>query len=351
MNDTQQILREMVERLFADHVNPPLLAQAEQGIWPGALWRLVEQQGLTRPRVPEEQGGLGCGWDDAFIIVRAAGYHGLPIPLPETIAASWLLSQAGLTSPDGPLTLGGAHPEDRLRLAPGNQGWRLSGTAHRVPWGRAAGSVVLVLGETGNLRIAHAACAGAKIEPGTNLAGEPRDRLSFTDHPVAVAPWPAAFADNPVRTIGAMLRSAQIAGALANALDRSITYANDRYQFGRPIAKQQAVQHDLARLAAEAAAVEVAAETAFLAAERGDPDLLVAAAKIHAGLAVPQATGIAHQVHGAIGFTLEHPLQWATRRLMSWRNEFGGDRQWSVILGRRILDLGADRFWPYLAAQ
>jgi acyl-CoA dehydrogenase len=66
---------------------------------------------------------------------------------------------------------------------------------------------------------------------------------------------------------------------------------------------------------------------------------------------VPQAVGIAHQVHGAIGFTLEHPLHWSTRRLMAWRTEFGSDRHWAVILGRQVLDLGPSCFWPQVTAS
>ncbi len=351
MNETQRILGNMVARLFADHVDATLLAEAEKGGWSEGLWRLVEDRGLTRPLVPEEQGGMGATWHDAFVIVRAAGRHSTPIPLPETIVAGWLLAAAGLEVPAGPLSLAGAHPDDRLHLARSGAGWRLSGTARRVPWGRVAGSVVLALRHQENTGVVRAPCERCALESGTNLAGEWRDTLVFRDQPVEAAPWAPTIMGDIVQVVGAMVRSAQMAGALADVLERSVAYANDRCQFGRPIAKHQAVQQNLAVLAAEAAAAEVAAEAAFLAAERGDPSFLASAAKVRAGLAVSQAVGIAHQVHGAIGFTLEHPLQWATRRLLSWRTEFGGDRQWAVILGRSILDLGADGFWPYLAAR
>ena len=66
MNETQQILNDMVGRLLADHVTEALLAEAEKGHWPQALWRLVEDQGLTQPLVPVPRGGMGFSWHDAF---------------------------------------------------------------------------------------------------------------------------------------------------------------------------------------------------------------------------------------------------------------------------------------------
>ena len=351
MNETQRLLEDMVARLLADGVDPTVLAEAERGRWPEALWRLAETQGLTQPLLPGERGGMGATWHDAFVIVRAAGRRCAPIPLAETIVAGWLLAAVGLEVPAGPLSLAGAHPEDRLHLAPAGAGWRLSGAARRVPWGRVAGSVVLALRHQGDTLVVRAPSEGCAIEGGTNLAGEWRDTLVFRDQPVEAAPWARTLMDDLVQVVGAMARSAQMAGALAAVLERSVAHAKDRHQFGRPIGKHQAVQQNLAVLAAEVAAAQVAAEAAFLAADQGDPSFLASAAKARAGLAVSQAVGLAHQVHGAIGFALEHPLQWATRRLLSWRTEFGGDRQWAVILGQRILDVGADGFWPHLATR
>jgi len=351
MSETAAILGQMVDRLFTDHVDRKLLVAADEGCWPNDLWALVEEQGLTAALVPEAKGGMGASFHDAFVIVRACGFHRVPLPLPETIAAGWLLACAGLDIPPGPLTLGGAHPEDRLRLERAGAGWRLFGTARRVPWGRQANSVVIAVKQAETTLIVRAPREGCAIEPGANLAGEFRDTLTYRDHPVEAVAWRHGFAVDPVAVLGAMMRSGQMAGALSDVLGRSVTYANDRHQFGRPIGKQQAIQQNLAVLAAEAAAVDVAAEAAFRAADEGNPEFLVAAAKVRAGIAVSPTVGIAHQVHGAIGFTMEHPLQWSTRRLNSWRTEFGNDRFWAVILGRRILHLGADDFWPHITAN
>jgi len=350
MSETSPILAQMVDRLFANHVDMALLAAANEGHWAQELWTLVEQQGLPWSLVPEGQGGMGASFHDAFVIVRATGLHRAPVPLPETMAAGWLLAMAGFKSPAGPLTIAGAQPGDNCQLDRSGSDWRLSGSIHRVPWGRVANSVVLTLRHDGKILIVQAARDGAVVERAANLAGEFRDTLTFRDHPVEVAPWNHAFTDDPVAVVGAMMRCGQMAGALADVLARSVVYVGERQQFGRPIGKQQAVQQNLAILAEEVAATEAAAEAAFLAFDRGDPEFLVAVAKVRAGIAVSQAVGIAHQVHGAIGYAREHPLHASTLRLMSWRTEFGGDRRWAVTLGQRVLAEGADGFWPHITA-
>ncbi len=81
-------------------------------------------------------------------------------------------------------------------------------------------------------------------------------------------------------------------------------------------------------------------------------DLLFAAAvaKIRAGEAAGKVSEIAHQVHGAIGFTHEHSLHHLTRRLWSWRDEFGIESDWSVELGRAVAARGPAALWPLLTA-
>jgi len=72
---------------------------------------------------------------------------------------------------------------------------------------------------------------------------------------------------------------------------------------------------------------------------------------VRAGEAAGLGAGIAHQVHGAIGFTYEHSLHFATRRLWSWRAEFGSESQWAQVLGRAIAARGANQLWPDLTTR
>lgn len=151
--------------------------------------------------------------------------------------------------------------------------------------------------------------------------------------------------------LGAFMRTAQIAGAMDAALDLSVAYVNDRQQFGRPLGKFQAVQQSLATFACEAAAANCAAMGAAQALDRGDAAFEIAAAKLRANRAVGVGTTVAHQVHGAIGFTQEYALHDLTRRLWQWRSDFGNDAHWSKALGSSVVARGADSFWPDLTAR
>ena len=76
-----------------------------------------------------------------------------------------------------------------------------------------------------------------------------------------------------------------------------------------------------------------------------------AVAKVRAGEAATRGTSIAHQVHGAIGFTHEHALHFATRRLWAWREEFGTDAHWAAELGRAAIQARASGFWTGLTRK
>jgi acyl-CoA dehydrogenase len=160
----------------------------------------------------------------------------------------------------------------------------------------------------------------------------------------------APMAADALHALGAVMRSAQIAGALQCVLETTVQYARERVQFGRPIGRFQAVQQNLAVLAGQTAAATAAAEAAIEAAARDLDSPLVAAAKIRAGEAAGIGAAIAHQMHGAIGFTQEHRLHYFTRRLWSWRDEFGNEAAWARRLGGSVAAAGADRLWRGITA-
>jgi acyl-CoA dehydrogenase len=314
MNELRTILGDVVTRLFTDLVTKELLESVETGAWPDALWQAVEENGLTLPLVPESKGGAGGSWGDAFVVARAAGRHAVPLPIAETIVGSWLLSASGLDVPSGPLTIAPVHRDERLRLAREGGGWRLSGTAARVPWGRAVAHIVVVTEAEGRTMVAMAARGAGQVTADQNLAREPRDTLTFEAAPVvAVAPAGRGVPARAVWLYGALVRAAQ--------------------------------------MAAHPPAAGTAAANAFRAADRGDAAFEIAVAKVRVGEAAGVGASIAHQVHGAIGFTYEHALQFATRRLWSWRAEFGGEGEWATELGRSVAERGADALWPHLTAR
>lgn len=349
-NELRAMLADVVTRIFTDLVTKDVLEAAEHGTGPDALWRAIEENGLTLQLVPEAQGGAGGSWADALVVMSAAGRHAAPVPLVETMVGAWLLSRAGLEVPPGPITIAPGSSADRLRLVRGAGSWRLDGAATRVPWGRVADHVVVVLPGDGRTMVALVAGDACEITPDENLAREPRDTLAFRG-PVAAAAPAEGISGDAVRVYGALARSAQMAGSLESVLAQATQYATERKQFGRAIGSFQAIQQQLAVLAGHAAASTMAAAAAFRAADRGEPRFEVAVAKTRIGEAAGVAAGIAHQVHGAIGFTYEHSLHFATRRLWSWRTEFGGESDWATTLGRDVIARGADALWPFVTAR
>ena len=111
-----------------------------------------------------------------------------------------------------------------------------------------------------------------------------------------------------------MARAAQMAGGLEFLLAQSVKYVSERKQFGKPLSAFQAIQQNLALLAGHTAAAGMAAQAAFHAMEKGDAAFEIACAKVRVGEAAGLGAGIAHQAHGAIGFTYEHTLHFVTRR-------------------------------------
>jgi alkylation response protein AidB-like acyl-CoA dehydrogenase len=148
----------------------------------------------------------------------------------------------------------------------------------------------------------------------------------------------------------ALARAGQMAGAISAALTLSVEYTRQRQQFGKPLAAFQAIQQQLAVLAEEAAASRAAAAAASRAADRGEAKFEIASAKLRCNIAAGNAASIAHQVHGAIGFTMEYDLQKFTRPLWMWRSEYGNDRHWADAIGTLAAARGADGFWPGLTA-
>jgi acyl-CoA dehydrogenase len=353
--EVSTILIEQADRLFALHAGKDVLAAADGGAWPEALWRAVEQAGLPLALVPERAGGVGLGMPDAARLVRRSAYHTVPLPLAETIVAAALWSEAGGAPVEGPITLAPANSSDRIGIAQSGDGFVLSGTARRVPWGRRAGHCLVFAREEGGE--AHLALvpqgkltAGGN-KPVRNLAYEPRDTIDFGGVALgrdAVRPAPEGLGEDGVMAHGAFLRVQQMIGGMERCLDYALGYANERVQFGRLIAKFQAIQHMLAIAAGQFAAATAAADAA--AESFGTPGfaLDVAIAKGRCSEAAGQIAAVCHQVHGAMGFTQEHPLHFATRRLWSWRDEFGSETEWYARLGRLVCARGGEGLWPLL---
>lgn len=353
MSEDRRTLADAANGLFRDLCTPAAVLAAEESGWAPRLWDALVASGFTLVGVPEAVGGSGGDVADACALLTVAGRYAAPVPLAETgLLAGWALSGAGLALPDGPATVAVGRPSDTVELTGSAGAWRLTASVSRVPWGARCERVVLLAEHDGRHWVVSAPTASATVTAGRNLAAEPRDTLTFSAVGLdddAVAPAPDGVDLEALRLRGALGRAALISGALARVSELSVRYTQEREQFGRPIARFQAVQAHLVHIAEEAQLAGLASTVAALNAAPVPSFSDVAAAKISASEAATLAARASHQAHGAIGMTKEYELGQLTRRLWSWRDEFGSERYWSRALGQRLAQAGADELWPRIS--
>lgn len=353
---TDQLLEETLERILTKHCEPNDRQRAEAEGWLGGCWDALFDAGLVWLGVGEAAGGSGGDVTDAALLVRMAGAHAVPLPLAEcALLGGWLVEQAGLTLPGGPVTVAVPRRGDDMTI---DAAGRLTGHLQRVPWGRQASAVVAIASGHDGPKVVLVDPATATAAAGTNVAGEPRDRLDFDG--VAVPASSRASVDADIAALlelrGTLSRALLLAGAAESASTLTISYAAERRQFGRPVAAFQAVAQRMVRMASEAEAAMLAATVAAQRfAELGDGDGDAAATVALAGASVTRSAAEvaanAHQVHGAIGMTQEYPLHHFTRRMWAWSHEWGSERQWNARIGVSAAAAGAELLWPRVVGQ
>ncbi|GAS99675.1 acyl-CoA dehydrogenase domain-containing protein [Mycolicibacterium canariasense] len=296
-------------------------------VFDAELWQNLEETGLTRLTTQQE-----AGPGESAVVLAGLARRAAAVPIAETdLLACWLAGRAGIEVPAaGPLT---------LAIGTG-------GTAAEVPWPRDSAMVVAD-------RSGDGISVGLPADPqigdvGYNLAGEPRGTVRYDT--AALVRLDAAVGDELMRR-GAWARCVQIIGTFDAALELTVAHTSQRVQFGRPLSKFQAVQHSLAAMAGEIERARAATDLATAAVTEygfaaAQADYAVTAAKVAVGRAVTPVTTIAHQLHGAIGVTVEHQLWSATMRARIWSDEFGSTASQARRLGR--LTLAADDPWDVL---
>lgn len=324
-------IHDTASRLFGDVITPELLARAEAGELDPAIWAGMNALGLGLVMVPEAQGGIDGGLPEAAAILQAAGEHAVPGPLLEWVLGNALLCRAGEAPCEGPLALAFQTP------TPADAGAVL----RDVPWLHQA-QRCLVVGEAG---LAWRDVQQLTVEDEVpDASGEPLARVAVpTDldwH--TLGDWSR---DACLRR-AALLRGAQMLGAMQWCLARTVAYTQERKQFGREIGKFQVVQQTMAEMASAVVASQVILDAAI-----ADPDnvVMVAAARSRLGDSVDTVFAHAHQVHGAIGFSHEYVLHFRTRRLMAWRDQFGTVAEWRRRLSGCFEGAQADGVWPVIA--
>jgi acyl-CoA dehydrogenase len=343
-------LRQTVDRLMRENC-PPEVVRAAEGSWAPDLWRLLEVSDLVTVSVDESAGGAGGDLGDAAVVITAVSRRAGPVPLVETgLLAGWLCESAEMPLAAGPYAVAVADRGGDAWVEEDGDGLRLHGVVRRVPWAHVCENLLLVAPTGSRTAVVQVDPGSCDVRRGQNLAGEPRDDVTVDGIRVPSSAWVAVDVDiEEVRRRGALGRTLQMSAALESVLALSVRYAGEREQFGRPIARFQAIQHLLAQLAGETAGAVAAAHGAVREMSSGNGRFAVAAAKVRVGAAAGRGAAIAHQVHGAIGVTREHELHLHTRRLWSWRDEFGNEAWWAAQVAEQLRQAGPEGLWPLVA--
>lgn len=356
---SEQMIKETVERLFSKEVHRALLENAEAGEFPTSLWQTVVDTGLTKTLCKEEHGGIEASWHDALPLFFQIGYAQAPVPLPGSVIGQFFASRNGLDiDADKVFAIIAGTQAKALIVSQGSQdnAPTLSGVAKAVKWARNADFLLV---ESAQCRfLVNPKSPGVAIEHGKDTASLPSDTVTFdnvtVEHVLTNGIEELAAATHVIQ---AAVTSAMLTGALEFSLNLAVQYVKDRVQFGKPIGKNQAIQQQLAILAGEVSS-SYAATTTALRDLPGINDVAAphalfstAVAKITTSDAVKTGASIAHQVHGAIGFTYEYSLNFATRRLWAWRTEAGSSGDWADLLGKAFINAGSSSFWEHLTAR
>lgn len=351
LTDEQQLLCDSARRFLGERWRPSQVRELESA--PGghdpALWSQLCSLGWPGLALSEEHGGSGRGLFELALVAEELGRAAASCPLlPSTTLVALPLAGAPQSGPARrwlPALAGGASVGALAHVEPGGGGdewaapaleparhgggWHLSGAKELVAYAEVA-DVLLV-----SVRLGPGGVGLVAVEPGRPGVGLQRQHALGGD-PLYRVELDVEIGDDDVVAddAGELLRrsldaaaavsSSYAAGLAASALELSVAHAQGREQFGRPIGAFQAVAHRCADMQADVDAVRLLALQAAWSLDHHPPaDLEVGAAKAFATEAVRRVFGHAHQVHGALGFSMEHDLQLFTRRAKAFELSWG----------------------------
>lgn len=341
-DDINEMAINSLRRMLQTSLPLSKMNDREVGDWDADVWRQMGELGMTS--IATDYGGDGVELIGDTLVEVGRAMAVVP-SVEHDLLGTWVLMQGGASAPsDELLTVVVAADDGELSARRKADGWRLDGRASRVPFARHADAVVVALVVDGRNLALSVPRAELGIIEASNLAGEPRDTLIFQEIDVDTAnvvALPEEITPERILARGALGRCFLMLGAMETAFTMTHEYAYARKQFGRSLSQFQVLQSHMAE-----AVGEIAASVAICrVAAQADRIEEIAAARIRVGQAARIVAEQAHQIHGAMGFTQEYPLHFATRRLWSWREEFGNETYWADRLSRSITQIGADGLW------
>lgn len=335
-----------LDRLFKESWGPQDIEHTLKGLWPAHFWDKLEESGfldilLEGPLVEE-----------FLALLRLSGRFGVLAPIQDTVLGRLALHRLGLQAPKGPLGLLWLKPGLKATLKKGKPP-TLYGMSPHVPFGRHLGKALVFHQDSDSWIVGLLDIGNCNLEEAQGLSGAPNDTLWLGG--VSLEPsWKLSSEQakemQGLFSLGRLGSLATMAGAMERMLEMSLDYTKERIQFGRPIAKFQAIQHMLAQMAEEVLGALSALTGASQAYGSESFERELGAAQIFSFKASTRVYDMAHQVHGAIGFTDEYPLGRFTRLLLEHQQRLSLTEKASLRLGRQAIDHADRELWSWLSA-
>ena len=355
LNETQQMLKTSA-RQFLEAECPDTYVRAMEGDDRGyapEIWQKLAEQGWLGLIFPEEYGGVGFGFVEMSVLLEEMGRALLPGPFFSTvvlagmtvmdagnedqkrellprIAEGQIVATLALTEPAGGWDPAGV----QVTATADEEEYVINGKKLFVPDAHVS-DYLIVAARTGSggtditLFVVPTPTPGVSQKLLKTIASDRQSEVVFDSvrlHSSALL----GEVNGGWRTIQRVIqwaatgKCAEMVGGAQRVLEMTVEYAKQRSQFGRPIGSFQAIQHHCAVMATDVEAVHlITYQAASRLSEDVDATREVALAKAWVSDAYRRVCLLAHQCHGAIGFTQEHNLQLYTRRAKAAELAFG----------------------------
>ncbi len=344
------------------------LDECDEG-YSSELWQKMAGQGWMGLMIPERYGGGGGNFVDLAVLLEQMGYSIVPGPFFSTVVLGGLTILASGSEeqkveflPDiasGKTILAFALTEPtasydasavKTRAIRSDGGYVIDGTKLFVLNANVADHILCVarteerenLEEGITLFLVDAKSPGVRCTLLRTLARDKQcevtfDNVNVPENSVLGSPnegWPVV---KDVLERAAVAKCAEMVGGAQAALEMAVDYAKERVQFSRPIGSFQAIQHYCADMLTDVSGSRFVTYKAAWKLSEGLPASMdVAIAKAWTGEAYGRVALLAHQIFGAIGFTMDHDIHLYYRQAKAGETAYGDSDFQRAIVAREL---------------
>jgi len=358
LSEEQKMLRDMARDFLEKECPKSLVREIEKDPsgHPRDLWRKMADLGWQGLVIPESYGGTEGSFLDLMVLIEEMGRACLPGPFfCTTVLGALTLAGAGtedqtrqlfplIAKGDAIVTLALVEASDRwdaggiqcTARAKGDT-YVITGTKLFVPYAHIADWLIVAartstgdIPESGiTLFLVNRETKGITTTALDTINSEKQCEVQFQEVEVPSGNVIGQLGEGwevLQRTLeyAAVAKCAEMVGGAQQVLDMTVQYAKERMQFGRPIGSFQAVQHRCADMATDVDGSRFITCLAAWKLSEGLPcSREVSIAKAWVSEAYRRVTRAGHQVHGGIGFTLDHDMHLYFRNAKASASAFG----------------------------